>query len=129
MHNVMDMLVYAAPTKAPCISLSGLTLDVSCISLLGLTLDAHCISLSALTLDVPCISLSGLTIDFFPSPGRTGVAHPFNTGSGWEGMAVSAHSAGSMVGVSQIGGILISFQNKLNFEQIEQILMQREVYE
>ena len=37
----------------------------------------------------------------FPCPGRTtGVAHPFNTGSGWEGIAVSVHSAGSVVRVS-----------------------------
>ena len=35
----------------------------------------------------------------FPSPGRTtGVAHPFNAGSGWEDIAVYVHSDGSMVG-------------------------------
>ena len=37
----------------------------------------------------------------FPSPGRTtGVAHTFNAGSGWEGIPVYVHSAGSTVGVS-----------------------------
>ena len=36
----------------------------------------------------------------FSSPCRTtGVAHPFNTGSGWEGIAISIHSVGSLVGV------------------------------
>ena len=35
------------------------------------------------------------------SLGRTtGVAHPFNTGSGCEDIAVSVYSDGSMVGVS-----------------------------